>query len=223
MNNLRLRNHRSRATPSARHQGAAYYLFESVVAMTAATVALAILAPMFARQIEMARRARDTDQLEAVVNKDLNSLRQITRFWRMRSGPATFLDSTITTVPYVTPKATSSTAQTYNNPLNACQAKTNHALAFMSDIGNITNLSKSELKIADPELNNPPNIFGQEETLTLPSSLAKRYTLKRTMSQGSTGAYPAIRINYTIEKEANSPDLVFQRQADIQLEAQYWC
>jgi hypothetical protein len=188
-------------------------LLEAVLAAATAGVALALIAPMFARQIEMARRARDLDQLEALVNKDINAISQYARLWRLSSGPNTYPNFSITTQTY----ASNSPISSYTNFGSACNQKSTYNLLFISDLAQYQNLPGTEM-------NNRPASLGLRQTMALPQSLASRYRLVRSLDEVNTPSQPTVRLSYTLElAEPTAPVLAFHRAAEFHRSAQFWC
>lgn len=76
-------------------------LLEAVLAAVIAMGTLAIIAPMFAKQLELTRRARDIALIEAAVNEDIANIRQYATYYRLRSGgySSQLINYAITTSP----------------------------------------------------------------------------------------------------------------------------
>lgn len=188
-------------------------LLEAVLAAATAGLALALIAPMFARQIEMARRARDLDQLEALVNKDINAISQYARLWRLSSGPNTYPNFTITTQTY----ASNSPISSYTNSGSSCNQKSTYNLLFISDLPQYQS-------VPGAEMNNRPAFLGVRQTMALPQSLASRYRLVRSLDEVNTPSEPTVRLSYTLElADPTAPVLAFHRAAEFHRSAQFWC
>lgn len=186
-------------------------LLEAVLAAATAGVALALIAPMFAKQIELARRARDMDQLDVVVNKDVNTISHYARLWRLKSSVNSYPDPSFTkTAGYK-----QSSISTYdNNAGDECANKSSYASAFISDLSDIP---KSEL-------NNRPRLINEPVTMALPASLASRYVLKRSLDVVNETFQPTVRLTYTLDPAVpDAPTLAFHRTAEFHRSAQFWC
>lgn len=191
------------------------FLLEALLAAALSGIVLAGIAPLFARQIELAKRARDTDLLETAVTKDVNAIRQFARYWGMKAGPYSekYLNQTVTGFAYTQSKSGTALYQPFNR--QECQTKDIYLLSFLADLKNI--------RSAGIDLVNFPRVFGLPENIT-PKSLVSRYKLTRTLQrQSSDPAVATILLSYQLEPLNNAPDLAIDRTAELQLEKNNGC
>ena len=198
--------------------GTGSVLLEAVLAATTALVALAIIAPMFARQLELTRRARDTDLVEMAVNQDINAIRQIVRYMRMRSGPysrgyiyknafITGLSSGYNQTSYIQYEPASIFECTSKNSLNRI---------ILDDL--------KQYKFAGITIVNYPRVLGLAEDITPPSSALKgRYKLTRTLESVPDSSVPTLRMRYALQNLGSAAPLAFERSAELQVEIHNGC
>lgn len=195
----------------------ASFMFEAVFAATIALTVTSGLALMFDKQIDLAKRARDTDLLEAAVNKDVNSLRQAARYWRMSYGPYSdnFLDASVTGISPYTQRQSGSLA--YRPAVRSeCISKDLYMLNFIADL-------KVIVLNANIPIVNSPRVFNAQDDIT-PPALASRYLLTRTMQRFSADpAVPTARLTYQLKPLNNAPALALERTAELQIEMQNGC
>lgn len=194
----------------------AFLLLETVVAAATALVALAIIAPMFARQIDLARRSRDTNLADVIVNQDINAIRQYTRYMRLRSGPYStkILNSNVTGLAAGYSQSLGSSH--YETLAFECRTKDKLLVVALDDL--------KQYVFANMEITNYPQVMGYPRDITPPNSyLANRYKIERTLENVSSSDAPALRLSYKLTPQNNSPELAFERTAEIQLEMQNGC
>ncbi|MFN9069700.1 MAG: hypothetical protein ACK59G_08740 [Cyanobacteriota bacterium] len=195
----------------------ASFMFEAVFAATIALTVTSGLALMFEKQIDLAKRARDTDLLEAAVNKDVNSLRQAARYWRMSYGPYSqdFLDASVTGIAPYTQRPSGSLA--YRPAVRSeCLSKDLYLLNFIADL-------KVIVLNGNIPIINSPRAFNVQDNIT-PTALASRYLLTRTMQRFSAdSSVPTARLTYQLKPLNNSPPLALERTAELQIEMQTGC
>lgn len=196
----------------------ASFLMEAVIAAVLALSTLAAIAPLFAQQIELAKRARDTDLLEAAATKDVNAIRQVARYWRMQEGPYSkkkgsqgFLDSSLTSARYYEQR--NSGAVSFDPDID-CTNKDEFIFAFLADFKNLTSVI---------DISKRPRQFNSPIDIT-PPKLASRYTLERTLSRLSNDpGIPTLVVSYKLTPLNNAPALAFERTAEVQLEMHQAC
>ena len=197
-------------------------LLEAVLAATIALSTLAIIAPMFAQQIELARRARDTDLIETAATQDVNSIRRFARYWRAKSG--SYSQAYLT--PNVTGLNPNSTGGAYTQrdsgtisytslTRNECLTKDGLLINFLADLKNFPD--------ANIDMVNYPRVFDLAEDIT-PPALASRYKLTRKLQRLRTDpGMPTLRISYQLTPLDNASPIAFERTAELQLEMQNAC
>jgi len=208
------RSYRFRQPPRAE---AGSILLEAVLAAVLAISTLAIIAPMFSKQIEQARRARDTDLLEVAATKDTNALRQFARYWRMKSGPysSSFLTASATGFTYSQRQSESIGYQP--TARSECLTKDSYLRNFFAD------LKPFALKSASIEVVNPPRIFNLAEDVT-PTGLSSRYLLTRTLQNLSNDpSVSTMVVTYKLSPLNGAPPLAFERSAELGLEMHTGC
>lgn len=194
----------------------ASFLMEAVFAAVIALSTLAAIAPLFAQQMELAKRAMDTDLLEAAATKDVNAIRQFARYWGMQEGPYSekFLSATLTGAPFY--KQRNSGTISYAPTSTDCSTKDWYIFNFMADF---TNFSTAGLF----DIPNPPRTFNSPVDIT-PPNLASRYKLERTVSRLSKDpGIPTLVVSYKLTPQNNAPALAFERTAEVQLEMHQGC
>jgi len=202
---------RSRHPSSPRAQSASF-LLEAVLAAATAMTILALIAPMFARQIEVARRAKDVQQLDELVTKDINAYRQYARLWKQKSGSLSpdLINKDVSQLAAINKTAASNPTSVYNPNPSECAASgaTFNPLVFSysSDTGALT------------------KVKGADDFLVKSMKIAN-YELKRSFKFSENGLGLAfLRIDYkAVPTTKNAPDLGFVRSAEIQIQAQNWC
>lgn len=197
--------------------GTGSVLLEAVLAATTALVALAIIAPMFARQLELSRRARDTDLVEMAVNQDINAIRQIVRYMRMRSGPYSR--------GYIDKKGLITGLGAYNQTsyiqyepasIFECSSKNSLNRIILDDL--------KQYKFAGITIVNYPRVLGLAEDITPPSSALKgRYKLTRTLESVPDSSVPTLRMRYALQNLGSAAPLAFERSAELQVEIHNGC
>jgi hypothetical protein len=190
-------------------------LLEAVLAATAAVTTLAIIAPMFAQQIELAKRARDTDLIETAATQDVNAIRRFARYWRMKSGSysQSYLNPNVTGGSYT--QRTSGLITYSPLVLTECLTKDRFLINFLADLKNF--------QYANVDIVNYPQLFDVPRDIT-PPTLQSRYQLTRTLQRFRTDpGMPTLRLTYQLTPLNNAPPIAFERIAELQLEMQNAC
>lgn len=193
----------------------ASFLLEAVLAAATALTALALIAPMFAKQVAMARRARDIQQLDEMVSKDINAYRQYARYWKQKSGnySGNVINKDVAALPPADPTYAENPTTVFNPSTTDC-APTNVrnsplVFAYTTDTGAMRPIGGDTLGGKVMEIGN--------------------YTLVRTIERNAESqGLPFLRLIYTAQPRAmangeKAPDLSFVRTAEIQIQAQNWC
>lgn len=208
----------TRPFPKKIHQAErGFIVMEAVFAAVIALATLASIAPMFSQQIELSRRARDTDLIEAAASKDANAMRQFARYWRMKSGPYTsaYLNPAVTGFIYT--KRDSEAIGYQPAARIECFTKDDYMNNFIAD------LKPAALQSIQMEMVNPPGRFGVPVDIT-PTGLASRYKLTRNLENLSADPMVAtLRVSYVLTPLNGAAPLAFQRTAELQLEMHNGC
>ncbi len=214
-----------------------FVLLESLVAVAFSATALAIITPMFSNQIEVAKRARDLDQIEAVVNRDINAYRHYARYWRAISkGPYSRA--------FASPTSPSADLNllVYNPTPSSCLSWTT-TTANGATIANAGKLERDFASDAAQYINYFPNgvsiSVAQGTTGSFKEfSEVPGYKIRRivelpppvsmanvTASSVNPNAPRTVRLRYRLVDMSNQviANMPFERTADVQVEAQFWC
>lgn len=192
-------------------------LLEAVLATAIVGIALSFIVPeMFARQLELSRRTRDTNLVEAAVNRDINAYRQWARIFRLRRGP-------------YSDKYIPSSSWSYDS-INGALAVYNVSTAGGFREGVCGKMRDFVLESLDdiPVANFNPDFAKNSTKIPLPKQLEGRYTLTRSYDfSRTTTDVMTYRINYKLEPNPGATSkiepLAFQRSAEIQIEAVNAC
>ena len=215
-----------------------FVLLEALVAVAFSATALAIITPMFSKQIEAAKRARDLDQIEAVVNRDINAYRHYARYWRAISkGPysTAFADPT-------SPSADLNLL-VYNPTPSSCQSwsTTTSNGVIIANAGKLEQDFASDAALYTSKYfpNGVSIILAQGTTGPFKEfSEVQGYKIRRvvdiplagsmanvTASSANPSAPRTVRLRYRLVDMNNQAitNMPFERTADVQVEAQFWC
>jgi type II secretory pathway pseudopilin PulG len=198
-------------------------LLEAVVAAAFASTILAVITPLFMRQIELARNARDLDLIEAAVNEDINAVRHYARFWRLSSGP-------YSPAVFSAFGLGSSSSMIYDGTgiCDAWSSKGKLEFAFSSDLNSSNYATKM------------PGGIAVDQTSALANDVVPGYRIARTVSypistleltpaQATNHNQTTIRLRYAVRKRVGTTNVFvsmpfsFERTADIQIPAQFSC
>lgn len=197
-------------------------LLEAVVAAAFAYTTVVYISPLFIRQIELARNARDLDLIEAAVNEDINAVRHYSRFWRLASGP-------------YSPGTFSALGLGYSSSMiydatGVCDTWSNKGkleAGFNSDLGNYATKMPGGFSIHSS--NTAVNIdivrgYRIARTIHAPTNTALLQPAQATNNNQNT-----VRLRYTVRKRIGDSNIFssmpfsFERTADIQIPAQFSC
>jgi len=194
-------------------------LLEALIASAILTLVTATIAPLFLRHLELAKRTRDLNMVEAIVNRDINSFRHFSRFWKAFSGPysSDILRNEITlTSP--SPQNNGNRPLTYA-PGEYCFTweplkKDYLERSMSSDISSYGNSMPGgiDLKLSQG--------VSYRTLADLPGYEVRRYMTSVSLTGVNANA---IRLSYLVVAKPNSPPLPFSRVAEIPIEAQFWC
>lgn len=197
--------------PSSPRAESASFLLEAVLAAATAMTILALIAPMFARQIEMARRAKDVQQLDELVSKDINAYRQYARYWKQKSGSSSsyVVEPDVSQLAVDDQMSPENSTNVYNPLPTACAASN----AFLNPMTFSFSTDTGAMKKIGGDV-----ISGKVMTLA-------NYKLTRSLKFSADGSgLPFLRIDYkAVPLTDKAPDLGFVRSAEIQIQAQNWC
>ncbi|MEB3335718.1 MAG: hypothetical protein VKP70_12120 [Cyanobacteriota bacterium] len=202
-------------------------LLEAVVAAAFAATVLGVITPMFMRQIELVRNARDLDLIEAAVNKDISAMRHQARFFSLTSSPYS---------PSVFPNKHlgSSTTMIYNPGVN-CEAWNNKGqleLSFSTDVSSYHKDIPGGIDLTPTTALTNDSVPGYRiaRTITYPLNTAELQAAQALNNNQTT-----IRLRYSVRKRANisggaqtgstfvNMPFSFERTADIQVPAAFSC
>jgi hypothetical protein len=198
------------------HSEPGSFLLEAVLSAAIALTTLALIAPMFAQQLVLARRARDTALVEAAVNQDINSFKQVASLWRQTSGPFSekLINSSATKTLCLNYPGSNITQ--YSNRVDCTKPPTTTGCAlgqsfltsFRSDVGTAHRSITGNFLATIQDLTPVPG-----------------YTINR---QARTISDPdgriSVRLIYSITRSDGSPsELAFSRSVDLLPEAFFSC
>ena len=193
-------------------------LVEALIASAVMVVVFAAVIPLFLRHLELARRARDLDLVEAVVNRDINTYRHYSRFWQAFSGPySTEILRQDITIATPSVQNNGKRPMTYA-PGGNCFTWDDQFLmqrSMASDISSYVKFMPGGIDLGLTQ-NLGYKLFDQ----------VPGYRIKRFVQSVSALSFNAlvIRLTYRVEPVSNNfPSLSFNRVAEIPIEAQYWC
>lgn len=210
-----MNNHTFRRSSRKREEGS--ILLEALMASAILTLVAATIAPLFSRQLELARRTRNLDLVEAVVSRDINTFRHYSRFWKAFSGPYSgeIMKNEIT----LTQPSTQNNGQrpmTYT-PEGYCFTWNDRDYLERSMSSDISSYAGSMPGGIDLGLSQgvPYKKFTE----------VPGYEIRRFMGSVSTSGFNAIaiRLSYRVVALGSSPPLPFNRVAEVPIEAQFWC
>jgi hypothetical protein len=195
-------------------------LLEALIASAILTLVAATIAPLFIRHLELAKRTRDLNMIEAIVNRDINTFRHFSRFWKAFSGPYSS-DLMRNEITLTTPSSQNNSQR----PMTYAAGE----YCFTWEDKKKDYLEKSmSTDIAAYGASMPGGIDLIPDTGLSYRTLAvlPGYEVRRYMASVSlTGVNAnAIRLSYlVVATSSNSPPLPFTRFAEIPIEAQFWC
>jgi hypothetical protein len=195
-------------------------LLEAAIASAFAITALTVYAKIMNRQLEMSRRARDLDLIEAVVNQDINAIRHQSRLWNMARGP--YSDK----FPIKMDKA--NVVVYFQTNCDAWDSKGKLDRSFRSDLGLYSKLVPGGTDIRDSKLISTVRGYRIFRSYSTP---VVNLTSEGSISPAANHAAQTMRVAYTISLDPalakNYPvgfrPLSFERTADIQVPVGLFC
>ena len=196
--------------PSPRRQ-AGFSLLESLIAVTLLTSSIATVALLTTREAATRDEVQSLTQIENAVALDLGWLKTYAKYWRMSSGPYSFLDASMTAASSFTQ---SPGTLTYEPPMDdddssRCLSGTAMASAFLSEAastgaGTIRPSRPFTVATGKVQLNS--------------SDLPIGVQLFRTITTGNNMVY----LSYSLEG-TRAARFRYQREVAIRPEAAAWC
>lgn len=195
---------------------AGFLLLEAAIAAGFAAMALTIYTSILQKQIDLAKRARDLDMIEMLINEDITAFRHQARLWKMSSGPS-----------YPSLGLNVSDIVTYRLAAGDCYAwaiKGILEMGFRSDLAN----SKPALIPGTIKLNTPiSSDYYQGYTITRTTSAPVNITdVGNTLYVPPESAAYTLRLTYTVTPKSppgtRLPN-VLERVVDVQIPAQFSC
>lgn len=189
-----------------RRNHAGLTLLEVLLASVIGAVGISLIAPVFVGQLQQMRRIAAQEVIEAEVSRDLNWIKQYSKYWRLNSGPynitAAQTGQTDANASYVVRSHIS------YRPFTAAQCTAGGLVAqFLTDANGVT--------ITPPRLN---TIATGTTTIGLPAE-AGTYTLSRTITVVADNRF---RVDYAVNTNGN-PGLSFTRSALVLVPAAGTC
>jgi hypothetical protein len=183
---------------------------EVLLAAVIGALGISLIAPVFVGQLPQMRRIAAQEVIEAEVSRDLNWIKQYSKYWRLNSGPynltAAQTGQTDANASYVVRSHIS------YRPFTSAQCTAGGFVSqFLTDAGSVT------ITPARPNAI-PTTTTNASTTITLPAEAAG-YTLTRTLTVLGNNR---LQVDYAVNANGN-PTLSFQRSALILLPATTSC
>jgi hypothetical protein len=202
-----------------RHRDEGSILFEALMASATLVLVAATITPLFLRHLDLARRTRDLNLVETVVNRDINAFRHFSRFWMAYSGPysQTFLNKAITLAD-PSSQNNGERPMTYT-PGGYCFTWNDQDYlerAMEGDANSYGNSMPGGIQITQTQG------FAFRKFTEVPGYEIQRYATSVSLDGNNA---TAIRLTYFVQPAANSksPPLPFSRVAEVAIDAQFWC
>jgi hypothetical protein len=193
-----------------------FALAEAVVAAAFAATALTVYAVILNKQSELVQRTKDLARIEAIINEDINATRHATRFWQLTKSPYT---------PDLA--KTSYSSMMIYEPKSFCEAWTSRGRmenSFRSDVGLYKDIPGT-IAISGSTAVLEKTVPGYVITRTPSSPSPSGSQINNSVTSGEEASY-TLRLTYSIKKDdtnKSSQPFSFERTADIQIPAQFFC
>jgi hypothetical protein len=193
-------------------------LLEAAAAAAFAAAAMTVYTLIMNKQMELSRRARDLDLIEAVVNQDINAIRHQARMWELARGP--YSDT-------VRKNVTTSSVMTYNPRNGVCYTWESGKKGFvdknfLSDLSNYSGIIPGAIDVSGNRVR-IGSVAGYWIVRNYSVPVVTSTSVNGTTSPNNSAAQTfRVTYNVTIAGSTTQP-FAFERTADIQIPAANFC
>lgn len=197
-----------------KRQQTGFLLLEAAIAIGFAAAALSIYTSILQKQIDMAKRARDLDMIEILVNQDINALRHQARLWKLN-------------IPYASTGYNDYSVMTYDISTR-CQSwllKGNLESSYRTDLGSYNAVpGANRLTPASGDTNFQVQGYTINRTSSAPVNITDVKNANYVPPESSA---QTLRINYKVTQSSSTPKtipiILLERNVDIQIPIQFSC
>lgn len=193
-------------------------LLEAAAAAAFAAAAITVYTVIMNKQMELSRRARDLDLIEAVVNQDISAIRHQARLWQLTRGPYSDV---------IKKNLVKSNVMTYEPKNSICYAWENGGKGildrnFMSDLNTYSNLVPGAINIIRNRVS-----IGAVRGYTITRNYSTPVVTSTSINNGislNNSAAQTMRVTYVVTTAGTTTQpFAFERTADIQIPAGNFC